>query len=173
MPPSCGRSASIRNVEGGMAEVSNRRWLGIKQAAKIWQFWQMDGLLFVHCLVWCYIITPVGWVRAFSQWICPLGWGAEPVKCGRFSHNKNREKTREKQNKRQVIQFVTLDSRLFFWVGKTENFEHFGAHNRVTIRSSGHEEKLPGQVKNVFLFWIFHLNSPTKVTWKFFDETRG
>ena len=49
---------------------------------------------------------------------------------------------REKQNHRQVIQFVTLDPRLFFGVGKMENFEHFRAH-RVTIRSSGHEEKLP------------------------------
>lgn len=90
------------------------------------------------------------------------------MKCDRFSHNKNREK----QNHRQVIQFVTLDPGLFFGVGKTENFENFGAH-RVTIRSSGQEEKSPGQVKNVFLFWIFHLNSPTKVTWNFFDQTRG
>ena len=71
----------------------------------------------------------------------------------------------EKQNHRHVIQFVTLDPRVFFGVGKKENFENFGAH-RVTIRSSGHEEKLPGQFKNGFSI----LDFPPKLTNKSYLE---
>ena len=82
-------------------------------------------------------MTPVGWVRVFSQFVHWVRGGASEM-WSVFSQQKQ-----EKQNHRQVIQFVTLDPRLFFGVGKTENFEHFKAH-RVTIRSSGHEEKLPG-----------------------------
>ena len=121
------------------------------------------------CIVWFGVEWPlsVGCVffpNGFVYWV-----RAEPVKCGRFPHNKNQGKTKPPPG--DSIR-DTWSPIIFLESEKRKNFEHFRAH-RVTIRSSGHEEKLPGWVKNVFLFWIFHLNSPTKVTSNFFDQTRG
>ena len=93
MPPSCGRSASIRNVEGGVAEVSNRKWLGIKQATKIWQFWQMDGHFCKISLVICALFglvfnDPCQLGACFFLMDLSIGWGAASEMWWVFSQQK-------------------------------------------------------------------------------------